>query len=215
MRSVGSRALFVDYLRFFDERRADACRARQRHHRLQLAAAAQSLEAALESFDGPEQIDGGGARSRERLANRRRIPRATRPAISAFECCTPSAMPIAAATPIAGAPRITMSLIALRDVRGSRCRCGRSLRPEAGSWSSITTPSGVQRMGSTVCNAVLLLRPLAQVVRAECHSILADSSARAGTQRWSLRIAESARLRSGAQEMAKTVRGDEKREKQE
>ena len=35
--------------------------------------------------------------------------------VFAFECSTPRATPIAAATPIAGAPRITMSLIALRD----------------------------------------------------------------------------------------------------
>src|SRR5581483_8674583 len=62
---------------------------------------------------------------------------------------TPRATPIAAATPIAGAPRITMVLIASatsRYVRQVTKRCWRGRRV----WSIITTPASVHWMVSTM-----------------------------------------------------------------
>src|SRR4051812_14205878 len=69
---------------------------------------------------------------------------------ASLACCTPIATPIAAATPIAGAPRMIMSLIAVatswyvRQVTYSSCK-GRRV------WSIMTTPSLVHSIVSTMC----------------------------------------------------------------
>ena len=64
--------------------------------------AAQRVVQLLHAVDGPEQIDRRGPRARQRVADFARIE------IGSAAWSTPSATPMAAATPIAGAPRITI-----------------------------------------------------------------------------------------------------------
>ena len=78
-------------------------------------AAAQRVEARPHPLDRPEEVDRGGPGGGERRAHVAPLgARARRPRSRVVR--TPRARPKAAATPIAGAPRIAMSLIAAGDL---------------------------------------------------------------------------------------------------
>ena len=77
-----------------------------------LAGLAAGGERALHPIDRPEQIDGRRPRRGHQLADLVELGGELLRARRLLLRATPSAMPIAAATPIAGAPRMTMVLMA-------------------------------------------------------------------------------------------------------
>jgi hypothetical protein len=72
-----------------------------------------------------------------------------------------TAVPIAAATPIAGAPRITIVLMALATSFAVR-QCTYTSAPGSFRWSTITIPSSFQSIVGNIC---LILAKMAAASR--------------------------------------------------